>query len=106
MLALSDGALAIVIRSAAKISVRKRSRWLQETAARLEAPTQNAVRSKRTRQRRANGRGIFRLELDVVAVEEMLTREGLLPTLTELSRSQVERALSEFVSRLAALSAE
>jgi hypothetical protein len=40
--------------------------------------TANALRLRRARERRREGRGIFRLELDAVSTEALLIREGLL----------------------------
>jgi hypothetical protein len=104
MLAFDDQSLARLCIRATAIPHEARHDWLRSLANRLEAPTANAARARRSRQRVRNGRAIVRFEIDLVAVEEMLKRERLLAD--DPTREQVEAALTEFVARLAELSAE
>jgi hypothetical protein len=102
MLAFDDAALARLVRATSKISQRKRGRFLRKIANELD-PSPNAVRLRNARQRRETGIGYYRLALNEVAVEELLSREGLLllPG-RDYSRAEVEIALAEFITRLCA----
>jgi hypothetical protein len=59
------------------------------------------VNLRRHRERQRLGVRCFKLPLNVVNVEEMLIREGLLSPLVDHSHGEVEAALAEFVTRLA-----
>lgn len=104
MLALTDEALARLVRAAQQVSHRKRSRWLRTTALALEGGTPNAQRVRKHRARVANGHRIYRLDLDSVAIETMLEREGLLSL--DPTHIEVERALTDFIHWLCKLPTE
>jgi hypothetical protein len=66
--------------------------------------TSNAVRVRKYRARLRDGHRVYHLDLDSVAIEEMLRREGLLAL--DPTHAEVERALVVFLTKLAELSAE
>lgn len=60
----------------------------------------SAARVARHRERARDGRRIFALELDAVAVEAMLSREGLLDDAVEHDQRTVDAALARFIETL------
>jgi hypothetical protein len=105
MLALDDQALARLFIAASGVPQPERARWLQRFARRLD-PTPNALYSRRWRTRERSGLSLYHIELDTIAIETLLQREGLLPSYTELERADVERALTTFILKLIELSAQ
>jgi hypothetical protein len=99
VLAFSDEALALLMIAAGRIQQRRRGEWLRATARKFE-PTPNAVRLARARQRQDNGVAYYRLQLDAVAVEQLLVREGYLLDGRDYERTAVETALADFITRL------
>ena len=59
-----------------------------------------ASKARRYRKRRKAGRRIWRLELDVVATEELLSGLGYLPE--GFTKKEADEALAKFVAMLAA----
>jgi hypothetical protein len=99
VLAFSDQALARLMRAAKGVHYSRRATWLRKVARHLD-PSPNAIRLRNARLRQGYGVGFYRLMLNEVAVEEMLTREGLLLPGRDYSRIEVEVALAEFINRL------
>jgi hypothetical protein len=101
-LAFTDQSLARLVTAASKVSQRSRAKWLRAVARQLE-PTPNILKCRNARERAKNGTAYYRLELDQVAIEEMLVRERLLSPGQEYSRREVEAALTTFLMALADL---
>lgn len=70
---------------------------------RVKSMTRNAIKLRNVRARARAGTEIYRLELDVVAMEEMLVREKLLSPGQEHTREQVAGALITLLTTLANL---
>jgi hypothetical protein len=100
---VDDQSLARLFIAASAVPVHERSRWLQQLARKLD-PTPNAIYSRRWAARQRAGLNLYHIELDAVAIEALLQREGLLPTNSECTREQVEQALTTFLGRLIELS--
>ena len=65
MLAFTDSALARLCIGATAIAPHKRDRWLKDIAAKLDPPRAIIApwqRLRRARQRRREGKAVFRLE--------------------------------------------
>jgi hypothetical protein len=92
MLALSDHALALLLAAGAKVSYKKRSRWLKEVAGKLEAET--PVQAFRRRQR--SGLAIFRTIHDVGALEDMLRDAGHLGAFDD-DHAAIQAALQAYL---------
>jgi hypothetical protein len=90
MLALDDQALARVFIRATAIPHKDRSAWLQRLARQLD-PSPNTQRVRAHRARLANGHRVFHLELDSLAIEAMLEREGLLSSTFDSTHQQIEQ---------------
>ena len=101
MLSFSDESLAQLVIAASRVPQRSRAKWLRATARKFE-PSANALRLRNARERQDNGVGYYRLALNEVAIEELLSREGLLLPGRDYSRAEVEVALAEFITRLCA----
>jgi hypothetical protein len=104
-LAFDDAAIARLAGAVRKVSPRKRKRWLADVARQLDTATpsrnsRNAQWCRASRARAKSGAVIYRLELDEVAIQEMLVNEGLLPARQEYTRRQVEAALTKFLVAL------
>jgi len=112
MLALSDEALARVIRAARQVSWKKRHRWLKEIADRLDPPVPTVVpsvtkarspaaaRQARVRQRRRNGVHMYRLPLRDVCVEgllSMMIASGRLTERDALNHQRIEAELARLL---------
>jgi hypothetical protein len=104
VLELDDAALARLVRGARQISWRKRSRWLQEIAAKIDPPaiapsrTAAAKRQARVRARRKNGIDWYRLEISHRGIEGMIAQWIATEQITEeqalrLDRHAIERLL-------------
>jgi hypothetical protein len=62
----------------------------------------NAARLRRFRERQANGHIILRLEVDEVALTELLVAAGLLPPATDHERTEIEAATERLLGTLIA----
>ena len=66
MLALTDAALARLVRGAREVPRRSRRRWLAGIAAKLDPPRsiiRSRERSRRARVRKKNGKAVLRVEV-------------------------------------------
>jgi len=66
MLALTDSALACLVRGAREVPRRSRGRWLHDIAAKLDPPRsiiRSRERSRRKRARRKNGTRCYTVEI-------------------------------------------
>jgi hypothetical protein len=99
LLQFNDESLARLIRATAKISHRKRGRFLRRLAHDWD-PSPNALRLRKARQRQNHGVKYFRLVLNELAVEELLIREQRLLPGRDYSRAEVESQLARFIDDL------
>lgn len=63
----------------------------------------NPERSRRYRQRRANGRAVFQIEADEAALVDMLVATGFLSNLSADDPEKVRMALEQLVAGLVAM---
>jgi len=63
-------------------------------------PGATAARVRRTRARRLSGRRVYRVEVDEVAVEIVLTDLGYLNPASEVETKTIERGLSALIERI------
>jgi hypothetical protein len=59
-------------------------------------------RQKRYRDRKENGRAVYRVEVDTVSIEYLLEAANQLPVGVEHSHSEVQAALGKFIDILIA----
>jgi hypothetical protein len=98
MLALTDAALARLVRGAREVPRRSRGRWLRDIAARLDPPRsiiRSRERSRRARVRRKNGARCYTIEIPDPVAEGVINALIATEKLTEAEACDHARVQAE-----------